>query len=834
MRVNLKMAIAKSSIERTNFTGGLITEATALTFPENAAQEISNFELNRDGSIQRRLGMIEETLGARIDTSRDANASSNYAITSYRWTNVNNDPNLTIGVMQIGDSLWFTDLSADVLSTSMLNVDDLGVAQPLVLDEDLLPVRISGNEPMSFTSIGGVLIVASKEMDFPVYLEFGGGSAIDSNSVMNAQPIRLKVRDLWGIDDGLPVDERPVSLSDEHRYNLKNQGWVGSSTAITQSFTRSGSSETTLARQYPDMFASATGPVRDVVRSTRKGAPITGGTRRQLNLRTYLEKKYGSPLFGDTVVTVSEGGAKGYPSNADIRHTGNSTNSDGDPAFRPSLLNLNGVTTTPAPKGRYIIDAFTRGASREDKSNTEASLSSDTELSNISVVATYANRVFYTGVESQIEDPDGRSPDYTGSIFFTQSIQNFDNFEKCHQEADPTSEDDFALVATDGGFLKIAEASQIVKLVVARASLVVIAKNGVWEITGPDGVFRADDYSISQVTNIGCESPESVVVAEDIVYYWSEGGMYALTPDKISGKLNAQNISERTIQTFYNAIPATSKAVAKGRFDAVNRKITWMYNDSDSYDGINFKHSYNKELVLDTVLQAFYPRELGASSSGTTMAGYLETENFVTVNDVQAVVVNGEQVVVNGEDVVITVPTKGRSAGATKYLLMTPSGSGGTYEFSFGFYGGQDFKDWGEVDSPAYLTTGHEMGGDTQRDKQLPYLSMHFNRTERGFTEIEGELEAINPSSCTVTARWSFADSASSGKWGRSFEAYRLPRNYIPEDVDDTFDYGQSVITSKTKVRGRGRSVAFRFESAPAKDCQIIGWGMPINGATTV
>ena len=76
--------------------------------------------------------------------------------------------------------------------------------------------------------------------------------------------------------------------------------------------------------------------------------------------------------------------------------------------------------------------------------------------------------------------------------------ENFDNLNKCYQSADPTAEGDFALVATDGGFLKIADAAQIIKLVVSNSSLVVIARNGVWEITGPDGVFKATDYSISQ------------------------------------------------------------------------------------------------------------------------------------------------------------------------------------------------------------------------------------------------------------------------------------------------------------------------------------------------
>jgi hypothetical protein len=821
------MAIAKSSIEKINFTGGLITETTPLTFPPNASKELNNFELNRDGSIQRRLGMIEEPVGRRLDTLRDANASANHAITSYKWNNVDNDPVLTLGVVQIGNALWFTDLSAETLSTAMLNKDEFGIAQPLLLDTNVLPDVISGNEPLSFTSLGGVLIIASSEMDHPLYIEYTQETPGFGDRVLRADTISIQVRDLWGPEDGIPVDERPPFLEDDHKYNLQNQGWIAASgnSGVARVYQRQARS-ISLQELYPKNYRNG----QLYLRSAERGFK---GVLRRIKEIQQIEKRHGLPIGDGTRIVFSSLFALGYPSNSDIRYTGNSTNSDGDPTFRQSLLNLAGPSTTPAPRGRYIIDAFKRGQSRIDQTNI-TDLPIDEELSNISVVATYANRLFYTGVESKITDPDDRSPDYTGCLFFSKSVENFSDFEKCYQSADPTEEDPLGLLATDGGFLKIAEASQIVKLVVSRASLVVIAKNGIWEITGPDGVFQADDYSISQVTNIGCESPESVIVAEDVVYYWSEGGIYALVSDDISGKLNAQNISERTIQTFFNAIPTTSKNAAKGRFDAVNRKITWMYNDSDDYNGINFKHSYNKELVLDTVLQAFYPREIGESSEGTTIAAYIEPENFVTVNEVHSVVVDGEQVVVNGEDVVITIPTKGRKAGVTKYLMMTPSADSGNYEFSFGLYGGLDFKDWGEIDSPAYLTTGAELGGDTQRDKQVPYLTMHFNRSESGFVEVDGGLEAVNPSSCAITSRWDFSDSSSSGKWGRPFEGYRLPRNFIPQDVDDEFDYGYEVITSKTKVRGRGKSVSLRFETAPAKDCQIIGWGMPINGVTTV
>ena len=824
------MPIAKSSIERNSFVKGLITEATALTFPENAALDLRNFELNRDGSIKRRLGMAIESLGTSIDTGRTATSVGNYAIQTYKWTNVNNDSTVSIGVVQVGNQLWFTDLSSDTQSTNMLNKDASGNVQSILLDDSILTKSISGNEPLSFASIAGVLIVASKELDYPFYLEYKGASDTDGSPV-NVQEIRIEVRDLWGVFDGLPVNERPSTLSDEHKYNLYNQGWIGSTTAVTQAFTRVGEATTTLYYLYPDLFVSPTGNYKTITKSLIH-SQYRGGTSRQYHKIEELQALYPGST-GATEVVAPAGAVKGYPSNSDIRYTGNSTNSSGDPIFDPDLLDLDGATTSPAPKGRYIIEAFNRGSSRTQESGI-AGLALDEEEGNISSVATYANRVFYSGVDSVVTEPQDESPDYTGSIFFTQSIENFKQFNKCYQSADPTSENDFALVATDGGVIKIAEASNIVKLVQVRASLVVMAENGVWEITGPDGVFRADEFSISQVTNIGCKSADSVVVAEDTVTYWAEGGIYALSADQVSGKLNAQNITETTIQTFLNDIPTVSKQFVKGRFDPVNRKITWLYCDSDSCDGVLFQNKYNKELVYDTVLQAFYVHEIGDATDGTYIASYIETENFVVVDDVQNVVINGEQVVSAGEDVVVTVPTRGRGESTTKYLTLAPTGTGSTYEFSFALYREADYLDWGEVDSPAYLITGYELGGETQRNKQIPYLTMHFNRTESGFEEVDGELEAINPSSCKVQTRWDFADSATSGKWGTQFEAYRLRRNYIPSGVGDGFDYGYSVVTTKTKIRGSGVAVSFKFETTAAKDCQIIGWGMPVTGGTVV
>ncbi len=112
------------------------------------------------------------------------------------------------------------------------------------------------------------------------------------------------------------------------------------------------------------------------------------------------------------------------------------------------------------------------------------------------------------------------------------------------------------------------------------------------------------------------------------------------------------------------------------------------------------------------------------------------------------------------------------------------------------------------------------------RNKQIPYIFFYFNRTEDGFTDIGSSLAIDNPSSCLVQAQWNWADSVNSGKWGNQFQAYRLLRNYIPSGSGDPFDYGDSVIVTKNKLRGSGKTISLKIQSEAGKDMQILGWGV--------
>lgn len=742
------MASAQAPVLFNNFTKGLITEASPLNFPENAMLSGDNMSLSRTGEVSRRLGMDYEQGFATNVTNSIQTVYQNNAVTSHRWDNVSGDATLSFGVVQIGSSLWFVDLTQTAPSATLKNG---GTA--LVLNTSTIGVTISGNEPISFAAANGLLVFSSAEIKTPFYLQYDSGS--DTVSVVS---IDMKVRDIWGVDDGLEVDERPSTLDAEHKYNLLNQGW-----------------------NTPNIAAVA------------------------------------------------------YPSNADIQHLGKDANDD----FQVSWLDKQVFGNTPAAKGKFIIDPFDRSASRNAVDGISG-MPADMEEGGISTVEFFAGRVWYSGVESQITGGDSRSPNYNGYVFFSQILTDNSKLGMCYQEADPTSEHISDLLASDGGTIVIPEAKRIIKLIALSRGILVIAENGIWMISGGEANFAADSFELDKITDLEISSPSAVVQVEDTIAFFSDVGIYVLGADVNTGGLKAQSITETTIQSLYNAIPSTAKSFASGHYDATARQIRWLYSDDSSYDGITERYKYNRELIFDLTLQAFFTNTITpVDNQGPYPVGMIATPNFVAGTDVQSVVVNGEQVVVNGEDVVITSVARSNSVSSVKYLTIIPNGTGAP-SFTLSIYRDATFVDWKTydtvgVDAPAFLETGDSTSGNSMLNKQAPFAVFHFNRTETGF-ESDGGTGVVptNPSGCLVQARWDFSDTSAGGKFGRQFQAYRYRRHYVPSGIADPYDYGQKVITTKHKLRGRGKALRLRLESEAGKDLQLLGWGMLMTGGNRV
>lgn len=329
----------------------------------------------------------------------------------------------------------------------------------------------------------------------------------------------ILVRDMWGVDDGLDVNTRPSSLTPTHWYNLLNQGW-------------------------------------DNQIQTTCGAGINAVDC------TFL-------TFGI------------YPSNSDVWTIGRigDLTSANVSKYDPNIAQRNIFNIGQVPQGHYIVPFKHRGLSR--KTQTGLTVPLDQEIGMFSCVAAYAGRAFYSGILSTVASGDNRSPILSGTVFFSQVFEQKIQLVRCYQEADPTSPDISDIIDTDGGIIFIPECSVINHLRAVKESLLVFAVNGVWEIRGDDGGFRATSFQVQKISNTGVYSPDSIIEINGTVMYWGINGIYALARNQF-GIWETNSLTQSTIQKLYNSIPDFARSQAKGFYDLNNNTVRWLFYSDDA------------------------------------------------------------------------------------------------------------------------------------------------------------------------------------------------------------------------------------------------------------
>lgn len=760
------MAFAEQSEFMVNFVGGLNTESSSLNFPENAAQEIDNFDLFITGEVKRRLGMdFESGYTVRPETTTDTNFT-NYAITKSEWRAVNGKGDINFLVVQIGTTLYFHDLGSDPLSASLRGTASLAGSKTGPAPE---------NRVLSFAYGEGVMIVGNEDMD-PTIVEYD-----EAANTFSTQRIEILIRDFAGIEEDLEEDERPTTLTAVHKYNLRNQGWPEITTAAKRE-----DGDTGTLRVDPIEFSRA---------------------------------------------KVGE-----YPANADIFHAAKMSAADRAPAigtFSPWDMQKVATGNTPAPKGHFLLTAFAEdrfAVSGVPVPSANAGNNTDKRPSSL---AFYAGRVWFAGV------PDSN---YTGNIYFSQSLTDLRKAGYCYQDLDPTAEDLNALLATDGGVIHIADLGSVYQMVQLRQDLVVVSSTGIWTISGESarGNFSADAYSVRQVTSEGATSREATVITEEQLWYWGKGGIWRAQPSQLDDTLTVDRVTRGTIQTYYDSIGNAARAYTRVFYDPYAKKVYWLYNDTNSYDGISDRFIYNRALVLDTSLEAFYTytiSDLDANSPGLS-AFTLKTPGSegVTTYDI---FVGGDDVVEGADDIVQDVAFESFNTVELKALCFVQN-EDTTWSYTFGEFNSRDFTDWKTWDQvknnisntganyTSYIQTGWRNSQDPSRNKTITHLTSFFNRTEDGYAAVsDGIVEFTNPSGGYVQVRWEYSD-LDAGKWTQQHQAYRLRRVYIPEDAADPFDYATTTIRSKLRMRGRGEAFSVRYDSEDGKDMQLLGFAVNV------
>lgn len=462
---------------------------------------------------------------------------------------------------------------------------------------------------------------------------------------------------------------------------------------------------------------------------------------------------------------------------------------------------------TLAVNGHFIRDLYEYNPN--DQHISLSALDIYTEDARFKTVCSYAGRVFFSGMEN--------STDGNGSkVFFSQLLEDdFINIGDLYQVNDPTSEILPDLLDTDGGYVRIPEAYNIKRMHVFGAVLYIFAENGVWSISGVDDVFRANQYSVSKISEDGLAYDNSFASANGRPYWWSSYGIHTLGLQDVT--VVSQNISRPTIQTFWQQLSGDQKNSVAGVYDGANNRVLWMYQK----DGETVTTKFNHILVFDETIGAFFPWTIEDQTTNTSMivgAGFYKglSSNRTIYNVIDS---STNTVVDSSINSVVTVRTgRAYSSSAIKYLVRV----GGNNTLTFAELTGIGFKDWGDADYSSYAITAYNFMGNLSFHKNQPYITTFLKTTETGW-ESDGNngYVPVRPSSILVSGYWDFKTTPSSSPQ----QAYRFDRLPVIDTGSlSTWDYPNDVINTRLRIRGRGKVLKLKFESESGKDFHLLGY----------
>jgi len=754
-----------------NFTKGLITEFTGLNFPENAATDTDNCEYTLVGDVLRRLGINYED---NFDTTQFNR--QDVAVSYFKWLNAGGDGTSQIFVLQVGNTLHFYKYS-DATVTSPMSTT---LMPDTVNLQSFLP-QGSISTPYTFeceyAEGNGYLFITNPATE-PFYLSYIPTIGI------NATQINIQIRDFVGIQEANVADNvRPAVDTTFHLYNLQNQGWLNTfawnAASATPNVVNTGPMSFTIpaglavivgarAIAYGNIYYPGTTIIQS---QTYVAGNVTSyiGTTLTMNVTVFLTGQgltatdwTIAPDLSSAQIQTFQVATGLFPSNSDVWWTFKNNSGIYDPA---TTVNNTSLSTGPAPKGFYIINAFNQ--------NRAALTGLNVPVYNTpkrpSTVAWYAGRAWYTGVnDTQVVAGYYYPYSWTENIYFSQVSINTTQFGRCYQTNDPTSEELFNLLPTDGGVITIQGCGPIYKLFPIQNGLLVFAGNGIWFITGSQGIgFSATDYTITKISSVKTFSATSFVNVLGLPYFWNDEGIYAVTTNQ-QGGLSVDPITVGTILSFYNEIPTGCRRFARGDYDPVEYVVTWAYRSTDT-NSLTDRYSFNRLLNYNTYNKAFYP--------------YSFPEDNPSIQGVSYITGVG-----------------GSNAPAAGFKFVASNFTGVTYNFTFAELNDNNYVDWAAVSSSdyeSYFITGYKLHGEGQRRFQIPYIYV-FSRNEI-------------PTQYKIQGLWDYANTGNSGRWSTS----QIARIWSP-------NFG--MVFRRHRIRGQGVVLQIKVKSVSGEPFDIMGW----------
>jgi len=834
------------------FVGGLNTEqSTVQDLPTYTSDEL-NCSIYPEGIRGRRFGMDIERDGTTFALPE---GSSPRSFQGYCWKNVGKTP-LDFIVYQIDTKLYFYDAGSKPFSAAM-NSSSLDISKYVV------DINKFYQYPVKMTSGADFLLVVSKYLQ-PLIITYSFGARAFSVNVVD-----LKYRDFDGVEDGLKIDETPNTLSSYHKYNLLNQGW--NNTNITKFFSdkqqypannlqwfigkdNSGNYNTEgLLKHY---FGNTPAPKGHFIisyfdRNRAQASGIYGGAARKATysyrhtwvssrewwaivIREFTAefpasagtataatiqftrlfqktwKRAWGPWNGNVKITIQ--GKKADGTWTDVRTelhyfygTGEGQNNSAE------IFNMTWENTTAYLQYRVYVQfqgisgneygtpcgvtcSATLAIAEDGDPFTAERITTDNRITD---VAYMAGKFFYL-----VND----------TVLFSQNVTDEGlGYDKCYQDADPTSEEINDIVSTDGGFVKFQTMGDGMALKTFNRGVLVFGRDVVYGLLSPTtGRFTATEYDTVELSKAGLIGNQSVVSVADSVYYWSPLGIFRVGVNQQTGStMVAENISQLTIQRYYNNIPKYAKENARAVFDFCNNRIYWFYptdgNNLGNLDGV---------LMYDLNYNAFCPFKI---SAGGQVTAVFELVNSYQVSPTVYLRAGGRRVVAGGQ----YVTAKEEVSDYDRFTAIGHCVLTADNQISFGDFNSREFIDWDSASYDSYLvsrpittegvsTYGNLVGG-TYANKQVPILQTLFKRTEEG--HLRSPKKYIAASGAFLRMRWGWSLNDESNRWDIVQNAYRPQKDFLHDEY----------VESRIHIRGRGKAYQIEIRNDGNKNFRLAG-----------
>ena len=482
------------------------------------------------------------------------------------------------------------------------------------------------------------------------------------------------------------------------------------------------------------------------------------------------------------------------PSNADVAWHYKAKDSEQDylAAISFSDVAVVNIGNTAAPKGHFIYTLYDQDRSTNVSGATDFTIVDE----RVATSAFFAGRVFYSGL---------KYADHSSRIYFSQIVEEETQYGKCYQVNDPTSEVLFDLLPSDGGVIDILEAGFIFKLMPYLNSLLVFATNGIWAISGSEGVgFRANDYSVNKISSLNNISHTSFVDVEGTPYWWALEGIYTVQRNQ-QGALAVVSITDQAIREFMLDISLEAKQLARGAYDQFNKRIQWIYKSRNGSSASD-RYTFDRMLTYSLINQAFEPWSV-ADNFGTTgvkIHGIVNVfgigSDAVQVDVVASSGVDNVQANAGADEVIAFVAGSSEAQSVLKYFVSYDDGSD---RITWGENYDTSYLDWDSFDSgttyESFFSTGYIVRGQASRKFQQNYVNIYSDNEEETTFVIRGQ--------------WDYANASSSNRWSD-------PQTLTVQAGD--YDYRPK----RVKIRGHGKACQIRINNNGNEPFKIIGWSV--------